>query len=226
MTEPFWLSLSPHKICEKINIQIDRRMAEELANLFDGDVSGWYYLSVASIDRSDEAAKWMLGHLAARLNELKKPFNYIYRLLPPDYLGAFVDALVAQRFHRSFAKSVFAELLEIGVQYEVKEILDEMTPENFDEYMKFINIYPLGIRRISGDEVLDKIISDPRFKAIDNNEIDGIIKSVIAANPEQAAKAKINPKLIGWFVGQVMKASQGKAPASDVQEKLSKALQS
>ena len=31
------------------------------------------------------------------------------------------------------------------------------------------------------------------------------------ANPEQVDKVKSNPKLIGWFVGQVMKKSQGKA---------------
>lgn len=225
MTESHWLSLSPHKICEIMNIKIDRRMAEELANLFDGNINGWYYLVCASVDHSDEAAKWILGHLAARLNELRKPFNYISSLLPADYLGAFVEAMVSQRFHRSFAKNIFSELLETGVQYEVKEIYDEMTPEAFDEYLKFISLYPLGVRRITGLEVLDKIIADPRFKAIDNSEIDEIIERIIASNPEQAAKAKLNPKLIGWFVGQVMKASQGKAPASDVQEKLSKALQ-
>ena len=34
---------------------------------------------------------------------------------------------------------------------------------------------------------------------------------VIAANPVQVDKVKSNPKLVGWFVGQVMKKSQGKA---------------
>ncbi|MEC7668096.1 MAG: FAD-dependent oxidoreductase, partial [Pseudomonadota bacterium] len=34
---------------------------------------------------------------------------------------------------------------------------------------------------------------------------------MIAANPAQVAKAKENPKLAGWFVGQVMKATGGKA---------------
>ncbi|MEO1965949.1 MAG: Asp-tRNA(Asn)/Glu-tRNA(Gln) amidotransferase GatCAB subunit B, partial [Hyphomonas sp.] len=34
---------------------------------------------------------------------------------------------------------------------------------------------------------------------------------IIAANPEQVAQVKEKPKTMGWFVGQVMKASGGKA---------------
>jgi aspartyl-tRNA(Asn)/glutamyl-tRNA(Gln) amidotransferase subunit B len=37
------------------------------------------------------------------------------------------------------------------------------------------------------------------------------VAEVIAANPDQVEKAKANPKLAGWFVGQVMKATGGKA---------------
>ncbi|NBT31996.1 MAG: Asp-tRNA(Asn)/Glu-tRNA(Gln) amidotransferase GatCAB subunit B, partial [Rhodobacteraceae bacterium] len=37
------------------------------------------------------------------------------------------------------------------------------------------------------------------------------VDEVIAANPDQVEKAKANPKLAGWFVGQVMKATGGKA---------------
>ncbi len=41
--------------------------------------------------------------------------------------------------------------------------------------------------------------------------IEKMIDEIIEKNPEQVAKVKEKPKLIGWFVGQVMKASQGKA---------------
>jgi len=54
----------------------------------------------------------------------------------------------------------------------------------------------------------------------DSSEIDIIITKIIEANPEQAAKVKNEPKLIQWFVGQVMKVAKGKAPASIVLEKL------
>jgi aspartyl-tRNA(Asn)/glutamyl-tRNA(Gln) amidotransferase subunit B len=45
----------------------------------------------------------------------------------------------------------------------------------------------------------------------DTGAIERAVDEVIAANPAQVEKAKANPKLAGWFVGQVMKATGGKA---------------
>ena len=45
----------------------------------------------------------------------------------------------------------------------------------------------------------------------DTGAIEAIVDEIIAANPEQAASVKEKPKAMGWFVGQVMKASGGKA---------------
>ena len=45
----------------------------------------------------------------------------------------------------------------------------------------------------------------------DTGAIEATVDEVIAANPAQVEKAKANPKLAGWFVGQVMKATGGKA---------------
>jgi aspartyl-tRNA(Asn)/glutamyl-tRNA(Gln) amidotransferase subunit B len=45
----------------------------------------------------------------------------------------------------------------------------------------------------------------------DTGAIEKIVAEVIAANPEKAEQAKAKPAMLGWFVGQVMKASQGKA---------------
>jgi aspartyl-tRNA(Asn)/glutamyl-tRNA(Gln) amidotransferase subunit B len=47
-----------------------------------------------------------------------------------------------------------------------------------------------------------------------------MIEDVITANPENAIKVLEQPRLAQWFVGQVMKASKGKASAAIVQEKL------
>jgi hypothetical protein len=46
----------------------------------------------------------------------------------------------------------------------------------------------------------------------------------LAANPAQVEKARANPKLAGWFVGQVMKATGGKANPQAVNEILQKKL--
>ncbi len=45
----------------------------------------------------------------------------------------------------------------------------------------------------------------------DTGAIETAVDAIMAANPAQVEKAKANPKLAGWFVGQVMKATGGKA---------------
>ncbi len=45
----------------------------------------------------------------------------------------------------------------------------------------------------------------------DTGAIEAAVDEIMAANPAQVEKAKQNPKLAGWFVGQVMKATGGKA---------------
>jgi aspartyl-tRNA(Asn)/glutamyl-tRNA(Gln) amidotransferase subunit B len=46
------------------------------------------------------------------------------------------------------------------------------------------------------------------------------VDEIIAANPDKVADAKTNPKAIGWFVGQVMKSSGGKANPQAVNDLL------
>jgi aspartyl-tRNA(Asn)/glutamyl-tRNA(Gln) amidotransferase subunit B len=52
----------------------------------------------------------------------------------------------------------------------------------------------------------------------DTGAIEAAVDEVIAANPAQVEKAKQNPKLVGFFVGQVMKATGGKANPKAVNE--------
>jgi aspartyl-tRNA(Asn)/glutamyl-tRNA(Gln) amidotransferase subunit B len=50
------------------------------------------------------------------------------------------------------------------------------------------------------------------MKAVtDTGAIEKALDDLIAANPEQVEKAKVNAKLAGWFTGQVLKATGGKA---------------
>ncbi len=58
----------------------------------------------------------------------------------------------------------------------------------------------------------------------DTGAIEAAVDEVIAANPAQVEKAKANPKLAGWFVGQVLKATGGKANPATVNELVAKKL--
>jgi aspartyl-tRNA(Asn)/glutamyl-tRNA(Gln) amidotransferase subunit B len=58
----------------------------------------------------------------------------------------------------------------------------------------------------------------------DLGAIEKAIDEIIAKNPDKVADAATNPKAIGWFVGQVMKSSGGKASPQAVNELLKKKL--
>ncbi len=58
----------------------------------------------------------------------------------------------------------------------------------------------------------------------DTGAIEAALDQIIADNPVQVEKAKENPKLAGWFVGQVMKAMGGKANPKAVNELIAKKL--
>ncbi|MCH8490600.1 MAG: Asp-tRNA(Asn)/Glu-tRNA(Gln) amidotransferase GatCAB subunit B, partial [Oceanicaulis sp.] len=58
----------------------------------------------------------------------------------------------------------------------------------------------------------------------DTGAIEKVVDALIAANPEQAEKVKTKPQTLGWFVGQVMKATGGKANPKAVNEILQKKL--
>ena len=57
-----------------------------------------------------------------------------------------------------------------------------------------------------------RIVDERGMKQVtDTGAIEKIIDEIIAANPDQVEKVKAKPTMIGWFVGQAMKASGGKA---------------
>ena len=65
----------------------------------------------------------------------------------------------------------------------------------------------------------DEIVETEGMKQVtDTGAIEEAVDRIIAENPAQVEKAKQNPKLAGWFVGQVMKATGGKANPKAVNE--------
>jgi aspartyl-tRNA(Asn)/glutamyl-tRNA(Gln) amidotransferase subunit B len=58
----------------------------------------------------------------------------------------------------------------------------------------------------------------------DTGAIEKVVAEIIAANPDKAEQVKAKPTMLGWFVGQVMKSSGGKANPAAVNEILKKNL--
>ncbi|MBK75506.1 MAG: Asp-tRNA(Asn)/Glu-tRNA(Gln) amidotransferase GatCAB subunit B [Henriciella sp.] len=80
-------------------------------------------------------------------------------------------------------------------------------------------------RMIDGEGDPGDIVEKHGLKQVtDTGAIEAIVDEIIAANPEQAESVKEKPKAMGWFVGQVMKASGGKANPQAVNEILKQKL--
>jgi aspartyl-tRNA(Asn)/glutamyl-tRNA(Gln) amidotransferase subunit B len=81
-------------------------------------------------------------------------------------------------------------------------------------------------------EVIWREGGDPRVivelrgmkQVTDLGAIEKVVDEIIAKNPDKVADAKSNPKAIGWFVGQAMKSSGGKASPQAVNDLLKKKL--
>jgi len=71
-----------------------------------------------------------------------------------------------------------------------------------------------------GGEPAEIVAERGMAQVTDLSEIAAVVDDIIAKNPDKVAQAKLKPAVIGWFVGQVMKASAGKANPGVVNELL------
>ena len=70
-----------------------------------------------------------------------------------------------------------------------------------------------------------EIVEKKGLKQItDTGELETVLDKIIADNPDKAAQYQDNPKVVGWFVGQVMKATGGKANPKMVNELIARKL--
>ena len=83
---------------------------------------------------------------------------------------------------------------------------------------------------VSGEGTADEIIENKGLKQVtDTGAIEKLVDDVIAANPDQVKQYQEAPeekqgKLIGFFVGQIMKQSKGKANPQQVNQLLQEKL--
>src|ERR1700730_5671646 len=65
------------------------------------------------------------------------------------------------------------------------------------------------------------IVEERGMKQVtDTSAIEKVVDDVVAKNPDKVEQVKAKPAMIGWFVGQVMKASSGKANPQTVNDLL------
>jgi aspartyl-tRNA(Asn)/glutamyl-tRNA(Gln) amidotransferase subunit B len=152
-----------------------------------------------------------------------------------DYgLSAYdADVLVAERAIADFFEGVAqARDGKQAANWVINEVLGALNKKSFGIEASPVSAAQLGTLLdlqkegvISGKiakDVFDIMLGeggDPRAivearglkQVTDTGAIEAIVDKVIADNPDKASQAQAKPAMLGWFVGQVMKASGGKA---------------
>ena len=75
-----------------------------------------------------------------------------------------------------------------------------------------------------GGDPRDIVKARGMVQVTDLSAIEALVDEIIAMNQDKVGQAKSNPKAIGWFVGQVMKSSGGKASPQAVNDLLKQKL--
>jgi aspartyl-tRNA(Asn)/glutamyl-tRNA(Gln) amidotransferase subunit B len=63
----------------------------------------------------------------------------------------------------------------------------------------------------TGEDPVEIVEARGLKQVTDTGAIEKVVDEIIAANPAQVEQVRLKPKTFGWFVGQVMKATGGKA---------------
>ncbi|MBT3142986.1 Asp-tRNA(Asn)/Glu-tRNA(Gln) amidotransferase GatCAB subunit B [Phaeobacter gallaeciensis] len=183
--------------------------------------------------------------IAANLPELPdaKKARFIKDFKLSDYDASVLTADVESAdYFEAVAKGRDGKL---AANWVINELFGRLKKEDHDITDSPVSPAQLGgiIELISADTISGKIAKD-LFEIVyteggdpadivekrgmkqvtDTGAIEAALDEIIAANPAQVEKAKENPKLAGWFVGQVMKATGGKANPKAVNQLVAQKL--
>jgi aspartyl-tRNA(Asn)/glutamyl-tRNA(Gln) amidotransferase subunit B len=198
-----------------------------------------------------ELAPSLVADLAAQLPEL--PDNKKARFMR-DYALSGYDAgvLVAERETAAFFEAVVERPggdskrdPKLAANWIINELAGRLNKEGKDISASPVSESQLGaILDLMADGTISGKIAkdvfeivwneggDPRAivearglkQVTDVSALETLVDDIVAGNPDKVGDAKTNPKAIGWFVGQVMKASGGKANPQAVNDLLKKRI--
>jgi aspartyl-tRNA(Asn)/glutamyl-tRNA(Gln) amidotransferase subunit B len=197
-----------------------------------------------------EFSQNFVDELKANLPELpdqkKARFIAEFGLSPYD-----ASVLVAERESADFYAATLAQLAnrsrdgKLAANWVINELFGRLNKEGRDIKASPVSAAQLGAivdligeGTISGKiakdlfEIVWQEDGDPRAlveargmkQVTDLGAIEKVVDDIMSANPDKVAQARAKPQLIGWFVGQVMKSSGGKANPQTVNDLLKSKL--
>ena len=161
-------------------------------------------------------------------DDKKERFQKEYSLSPYDSnilvseieIADFFEAVTKGRDPKIAANWITGEFFAAMNKLGFNIVDSPITIDNLSKLIKLIeeNIISTRIAKdvfeimLENNEDPEEIVEREGLKQVsDSGELEKIIDNIIANNPDQVEAVKLKPKLIGWFVGQVMKESKGKA---------------
>jgi aspartyl-tRNA(Asn)/glutamyl-tRNA(Gln) amidotransferase subunit B len=165
-----------------------------------------------------------------------------------DYGLSVYDAtvLVAERANADFFEAVAkGRDGKLSANWVINELFGRLNKEGRDIEHSPVSARQLGglVDLISSNVISGKIAKDlfeilwteggdpaeivearGMKQVTDTGAIEKAVDEIIAANPDKVEQAKAKPSMIGWFVGQVMKSTGGKANPAAVNEILKQKL--
>ncbi len=156
-------------------------------------MAAYFEATAKACDQPKLASNWIMGEVSRRLNEAETGFEKIPTFAGPYYLGALIKRVHDQTISNNAAKKVLDSLW-------ITEIAPPITPE------------------LGAESVVDDLIKEMGLKQMnDSGALEAIVDQVLAANPKNVDEFKAgNAKALNALVGQIMKASQGKANPAQV----------
>ena len=130
---------------------------------------------------------------------------------------------------------------KLAANWVINELFGRLNKEGLDVTRSPVSAQALGaiVDLISSNVISGKIAKDlfeivwteggdPKEiveargmkQVTDTGAIEAAVDEVIAANPDKVAQAQAKPTMLGWFVGQVMKTTGGKANPQAVNDLL------
>ena len=161
-------------------------------------------------------------------DDKKERFQKEYFLSPYDSnilvseieIADFFEAVTKGRDPKIAANWITGEFFAAMNKLGFNIVDSPITIDNLSKLIKLIeeNIISTRIAKdvfeimLENNEDPEEIVEREGLKQVsDSGELEKIIDNIIANNPDQVEAVKLKPKLIGWFVGQVMKETNGKA---------------
>jgi len=161
-------------------------------------------------------------------DDKKERFQKEYSLSPYDSnilvseieIADFFEAVTKGRDPKIAANWITGEFFAAMNKLGFNIVDSPITIDNLSKLIKLIeeNVISTRIAKdvfeimLENNEDPEEIVEREGLKQVsDSGELEKIIDNIIANNPDQVEAVKLKPKLIGWFVGQVMKETNGKA---------------